>query len=321
MKRRKLGSSGLEVSCLGLGCMGMSAAYGTPDDAESIATIHLALELGLDFIDTAELYGRGVNEALLGKALKGKRDKVVLATKFIPRANAKSTDYIAEACERSLKHLGTDVIDLYYNHRVDTTHPIEDVVGAMARLVEAGKVRHLGLSEAGAETVRRAVKVHPIAALQTEYSLWTRDIAEGEFLPLCRELGLAYVAYSPLGRGFLTGTVRETESLPESDRRREHPRFSGEHIAKNLELLPALEAVAAAKGATPGQIALAWLLAQGEDVIPIPGTKRRVYLEENLAAAELTLSPDELAALDKAFPPGVTSGLRYPEDGMVRLGI
>jgi aryl-alcohol dehydrogenase-like predicted oxidoreductase len=326
MNKRRLGRHGPEVSALGLGCMGMSMAYGTRDDAESEKTIHRALELGVDFFDTAEAYGAGHNEELVGRALAAHRDAVVVATKFgifggHGRADAapKGTGYVREACEGSLRRLGMDHIDLYYNHRVDLTNPIEEVVGAMQRLVEEGKVRWLGLSEAGPDTIRRAVSVAPIAALQTEYSLWTRDVAEADLLPLCRELGIAYVAYSPLGRGFLTATVKSTDTLPESDRRHVHPRFQGAHMQRNLDLLPALEEIAGRKGATPAQVALAWVLHQGADVVPIPGTKRVRYLEENLAALDIALSADDLAALDRAFPPGVTSGTRYPENEMYKL--
>lgn len=326
MKMRRLGKNGPEVSALGLGCMGMSMSYGSRNDPESEKAIHRALDLGVNFIDTAEAYGRGHNEELVGRALAGRRDTVILATKFgifggPGRADAapKGTAYVQEACDGSLKRLGVDHIDLYYNHRVDLTNPIEEVVGAMQRLVDAGKVRHLGLSEASPDTIRRAVAVAPIAAVQTEYSLWTRDVAETDLLPLCRELGIAYVAYSPLGRGFLTATVKTTEGLPETDRRHVHPRFQGEHMAKNLALLPALEDIAAAKGATPAQIALAWVLHQGDDIVPIPGTKRVGYLEENLAALDIALSADDLAALDRAFPPGATSGARYPDAEMYKL--
>lgn len=326
MKRRQLGTTGETVSALGLGCMGMSASYGTRDDEGSIRTLHRALELGIDFWDTAEAYGQGHNEELLAKALAGKRDKVFLATKFGvfggtggQGAAPKGTAYIREACEASLKRLGTDRIDLYYNHRVDRTNPMEEVVGAMARLVEEGKVRHLGLSEASPETIRKAAAVAPIAALQTEYSLWTRDLAEQELLPVCRALGIAYVAYSPLGRGFLTATVKSTDGLPESDRRHVHPRFQGGNMEKNLALLPALERLAAEKRCTPAQVALAWVLHQGDDILPIPGTKRVKYLEENAAAVDISLSADDLAALDRAFPPGVTAGTRYPENEMFKV--
>lgn len=326
MKMRRLGKNGPEVSALGLGCMGMSMSYGSRDDGESVRTIHRAIDLGVNFFDSAEAYGRGHNEELLGQALKTHRDNVIVATKFgifgghgRDAAAPTGTDYVREACEGSLRRLGMDHIDVYYNHRVDLTNPIEDVVGAMQRLVDEGKVRYLGLSEANTDTIKRATAVAPITALQTEYSLWTRDIAESDLLPLCRKMGIAYVAYSPLGRGFLTATVKTTENLPETDRRHVHPRFQGEHMEKNLSLLPALEGIAAGKGVTPAQVALAWVLHQGEDIVPIPGTKRVKYLEENLAALDISLSADDLAALDAAFPPGVTSGTRYPEGEMYKL--
>ena len=318
MKRRRLGPDGPEVSAIGLGCMGMSMAYGEPDDAESIRTLHRAIELGIDFLDTAEIYGKGVNEELLGKALKGKRDAVFLATKFgvggKPNPDG-SKENVKRSCEASLKRLGVETIDLYYQHRMDPGVPIEETVGALAELVTAGKIRHIGLSEAGPETLRRAHKTHPITALQSEYSLWTRN-CEPEVLPVCRELGIAYIAYSPLGRGFLTATIKSLDGLPGTDRRAEHPRFQGEHLARNLELLGALEAMAAAKACTPAQIAIAWVLAQGEDIIPIPGTKKTKYLEENAAAVELVLTAEELATLDNAFPPGIAGGERYPANMM-----
>jgi aryl-alcohol dehydrogenase-like predicted oxidoreductase len=327
MQRRRLGKSDLTVSAIGLGCMGMSTAYGTRDDEASIATVHRALELGVDFLDSSDLYGFGHNEELLGRALAGRRDEVVLATKFgnVRRADGSATvdgspAYVQQACEASLKRLDMETIDLYYQHRVDPRTPIEETVGAMSRLVEQGKVRYLGLSEAGPDTVRRAAAVHPIAALQTEYSLWSRDV-EAEMLPLCRELGIGFVPYSPLGRGFLTATIRKPEDLIESDRRHEHPRFSRTNLARNTGLLGQLEELAAARGGTPAQVALAWVLAQGEDIVPIPGTKRQDYLEQNLGALAVQLSEDELAQLGEAFPPGAAAGTRYPEKQLAGLGI
>jgi aryl-alcohol dehydrogenase-like predicted oxidoreductase len=329
MKKRPLGRTGVSVSALGLGCMGMSMAYGPRDDAESIKTVHRALELGIDHLDSAELYGDGHNEELLGQALKGKRDKAFLATKYHngvknrrnPEGIAeKGTAYIKKACEMSLARLGMDHIDLYYLHRIDPVNSIEDVVGAMDALRKAGKIRFIGLSEVGAETLRRAAKVAPIAALQTEYSLWSRDEAEQKMLPVCRELGIAYVAYSPMGRGFLTAQFKSPESLPEKDRRHEHPRFQKEHLAKNAALLPALENLAAKKKCTPAQLALAWVLHKGNEILPIPGTKRRKWLEENVTALDIALSAAEIAELERAFPVGVTSGPRYPEPAMKQLG-
>ncbi|MDX1514489.1 MAG: aldo/keto reductase [Gammaproteobacteria bacterium] len=327
MKTRTLGRGGLEVSALGLGCMGMSIAYGVPDDEESIATIHRALDLGVNFIDTSDAYGNGVNETLIGKAIARRRDEVVLATKFGNRRNAPDgrnvdgrPEYVVEACDASLERLGVEVIDLYYQHRVDPQVPIEDTVGAMARLKEAGKVRHLGLSEAGPDTIRRAAAVHPICALQTEYSLWTRDV-EGEILPLCRELGIGFVAYSPLGRGFLTASIRSSDDLIDKDRRHDHPRFHPENMAKNAALLETLEAVAGENGCTPAQVALAWVLGRGDDVVPIPGTKRRKYLDQNVAALEVSLTRDQVERLESAFYPGVTAGTRYPEKQLAGLGI
>jgi aryl-alcohol dehydrogenase-like predicted oxidoreductase len=329
MKKRPLGRTGLQLSALGLGCMGMSMAYGTRDDEESIRTVHRALEMGIDHLDSAELYGDGHNEELLGKALVGKRDKAFVVTKFHngvknrrnPEGIAeKGCAYVRKACEMSLARLGMDVIDLYYMHRMDPVNPIEEVVGAMDALRREGKIRFIGVSEVGPETLRRAAKTAPIAALQSEYSLWTRDVAEQQMLPVCRELGIAYVAYSPIGRGFLTGQFKSPEALPASDRRHEHPRFQKEHLLKNAALLPPLEALAAKKSCTPAQLALAWVLHQGEDILPIPGTKRRKWLEENVAALDIALTPAELAELDRAFPPGVTSGMRYPEGAMKALG-
>ena len=318
MNMRRLGRNGPLVSAIGLGCMGMTPIYGMPDDAEVTATVHRAIDLGINFLDTSDAYANGKNEEVVGKALKGKRDKVVLATKFgqKPWDNERKIDsrpeYVAQACEASLKRLGVEVIDVYYQHRVDPQVPIEDTVGAMKRLVEQGKVRYLGLSEAAPATIRRAAKVHPIVALQSEYSLWTRDM-EAEVLGTCRELGMAFVAYSPLGRGFLTGAIKDLGVLADNDRRREHPRFSADNLKRNIDLLGPLESIARRLKVEPAQVALAWLLAQGEDIVPIPGTKRRKYLEMNAAAAEVRLTRDDAAALSQAFPPGVTAGTRYPE--------
>jgi aryl-alcohol dehydrogenase-like predicted oxidoreductase len=325
MQMRQIGP--LRVSAVGLGCMGMTPIYGQPDEGECIATVQRAVELGVTMIDTADMYGGGKNEELVGRALRGRRDRVVLATKFgnIRTAEGKPDvngrpDYVPQACDASLRRLGVDTIDLYYLHRVDPKVPIEDTVGAMARLVERGKVRHIGLSEAAAPTLRRAHAVHPIAALQTEYSLWTRDV-EAEILPACRERGVGFVAYSPLGRGFLSGAITSADALADDDRRRDHPRFAQENIERNIVLVETLRAIATAKRCTPAQVALAWLLAQGEDVVPIPGTKRRGHLEENVAALNVRLDDSELAKLDEAFPPGITAGDRYPAGQMKRVGL
>ncbi len=325
MDTRTLGTEGLTVSAQGLGCMGMSEFYGTGDDQESIATIHRALELGVTLLDTADMYGSGANEQLVGGAISDRRDQVVLATKFgvirepeNPQGRGVSgrPEYVHQACDASLRRLGVDHIDLYYQHRVDTEVPIEETVGAMAELVGAGKVRFLGLSEASAETITRAQQVHPISALQSEYSLWSRDL-EDEVLPTIRELGIGLVAYSPLGRGFLTGRFTSPDDFPEHDFRRHNPRFQGENFRRNLELVERVRELASAHQCTPGQLALAWVLHQGDDVVPIPGTKRRPYLEENVAASEIALSADDLRALDEAAPLGATAGDRYPDMSVV----
>ena len=328
MDRRNLGSEGLVVSEIGLGCMGMSEFYGTADEDESTATIHRAIDLGITFLDTADMYGPFTNEKLVGRAIAGRRDEVVLATKF---GNVRGEDgsflgvsgkpdYVREACDASLSRLGVDHIDLYYQHRVDPETPIEETVGAMKKLVEAGKVRYLGLSEAGAGTIRKAHAVHPISALQSEYSLFTRDV-EDEILPTVRELGIGFVPYSPLGRGFLTGRWRSIEDMPENDTRSARfPRFARENFQKNLELADRVREVADGKDITPGQLALAWLLAQGDDIVPIPGTKRREYLEENAGAAGVTLAADDLARIEEAMPRGSAVGERYTEEQLRAVG-
>ena len=323
MEKRELGRSGLKVAAMGLGCMGMSEFYGQADEGESIATIHRALDLGIDFLDTADMYGVGRNEELVGRAIHDRRDSVILATKF---GNVRTLEggfagvsgkpeYVKSACEASLKRLHIEVIDLYYQHRVDPNVPIEDTIGAMAELVTEGKVRFLGMSEAAPQTLRRAQAVHPIAALQTEYSLWSRD-PEDEIIPTCRELGIGFVPYSPLGRGFLTGQIKKFEDLPEDDFRRRGPRFQGENFQKNLDLVAKIEEIAREKGCKASQLALAWVLAQGEDLVPIPGTKRVSYLEENVGALNVTLSMSDLAKINAAAPQGVAAGERYPEQSM-----
>ena len=326
METRKLGTQGLEVSELGLGCMGMSEFYGSGDEAESIATIYRALELGVNFLDTADMYGPFTNEELVGRAIKGRRDEVILATKFGNERRADGSrvgingtpEYVHKACDASLKRLGVEHIDLYYQHRVDPNVPVEETVGAMKELVTAGKVRFLGLSEAAPETIRRAHRVHPISALQTEYSLWSRD-PETEILPTVRELGIGFVPYSPLGRGFLTGQITSPDDFAEDDYRRSSPRFQGENFTKNLELVEQVRALAGEKGVTPGQLALAWLLHQGDDVVPIPGTKHRSRLEENVEAVNVHLNQAELSRLEKIVPVGAAAGERYNESGMRTL--
>lgn len=328
MQYRRLGKSSLVVSAMGLGCMGMSQSYGTPDDQESLATLNLAIDRGVTLLDTADMYGNGANEELLAKVLAKRRNEVVLASKFGNMRNADGRflgvngkpEYVQQACEESLKRLKISTIDLYYLHRVDTNVPIEDTVGAMARLIEQGKVRYLGLSEAGAKTIRRAQVTYPITALQSEYSIWTRD-PEGEILGTCRELGIGFVPYSPLGRGILTGKVKDTGEFGPKDFRRISPRFQGENFGKNLQLVERIERLAAEKNCTPAQLALAWVLAQGPDIVPIPGTKRRTYLEQNLKALEILLTPEDLRRIDEVAPRGAAAGARYPDEYMVRLGV
>ena len=328
MQTRFLGHAGLEISAEGLGCMGMSEFYGPGDDAESIATIHRALELGIYFLDTADVYGPHKNEELVGRAVKGKRDQCVIATKFgivrdpqnpASRGVSGKPDYVRKSCEASLRRLGVETIDLYYQHRVDPNTPIEETVAAMAQLVKEGKVRHLGLSEASPETLRRAMKVHPITALQTEYSLWTRDPESNGVLAACRELGIGFVAYSPLGRGFLTGQFKRYEDFSADDYRRHSPRFQGDNFQKNLELVRKVEELAVEKQCKPSQLALAWVMEQGNDIVPIPGTKHKKYLEENAAAADLKLSQQDLAVIDEVFPLEAAAGQRYPEHMMAMV--
>jgi aryl-alcohol dehydrogenase-like predicted oxidoreductase len=329
MKQHTLGTSGPLVSVQGLGCMGMSVSYGEPNDEESIATIHRALELGVNLIATSDAYGAGINEELVGRAVKGRRGKALIATKFgnlrlagvnMPGLTGGHPDYVPLACNASLRRLGVDMIDIYGLHRVDPMVPIEETVGAMKRLVEQGKVRYLALSEAGPQTIRRAHQVHPIVAVETEYSLWSRD-AETNVLPTCRELGIGYLAYAPLGRGFLTAAIKSPDSLLQKDRRHEHPRFTPENLRQNVALLAPIEKIAADRKCTPAQVALAWVHAQGDDIVPIPGTKHRSYLEQNIAALDIALTDEELDALTRAFPIGITAGTRYPAKQMETLGI
>jgi aryl-alcohol dehydrogenase-like predicted oxidoreductase len=326
MKKFKLGSQGLTVSRLGLGCMGMSEFYGAMNEVESVATIHRAIELGVNLLDTADIYGLGENERLVGRALKDRRNQAIVATKF---GNVRDTqgkflgvngrpEYVRQCCDASLKRLGMEVIDLYYQHRVDPQVPIEETVGAMSELVKAGKVRYLGLSEAAPATIRQAHKVHPISALQTEYSLWSRD-PEAEILPTCRELGIGFVPYSPLGRGFLTAKIRKLDDLASNDWRRNGPRFQAENLQRNLKIVQGIEKLARSKGCKPAQLALAWVLSHGEDVVPIPGTKRRAYLEENIGALSVALTAADLAELDRTAPVGVAAGARYPEWSMAAV--
>jgi aryl-alcohol dehydrogenase-like predicted oxidoreductase len=328
LPRRKLGANGPEVAALALGCMGMSEFYGPADEAEAIATIHQAIERGVNLLDTADVYGQGHNERLVGRAIRDHRDRVLVATKFgnIRDRNGRwigvngRPEYVRAACEASLRRLGLDTIDLYYQHRVDATVPIEETVGAMAELVQQGKVRWIGLSEASPSTIRRAHRVHPLAAVQSEYSLWTRDV-EAEVLATLTRLGIALVAYSPLGRGFLTGRFRRPEDIPEDDYRRHSPRFQGENFYRNLELVRQVEQLAARKGVKPAQIALAWVLARGEHIIALFGAKTRQHLEENLGAAAVQLTPEEMAQLDAVFPPGAASGARYPEEALRHVNL
>jgi aryl-alcohol dehydrogenase-like predicted oxidoreductase len=328
MEQRTLGTQGLVVSAIGLGCMGMSEFYGKADEAESVATLHRAIDLGISFLDTADMYGPFRNEELVGRAIRDRRDRVVVATKFGNERRADGTfvgingrpEYVRKACDASLKRLGIDRIDLYYQHRVDPKVPIEETVGAMAELVRAGKVRYLGLSEASTRTLRRAHPVHPITALQTEYSLWTRD-PDDEILPTCRELGIGFVAYSPLGRGFLTGRFQKPEDLPPGDFRRSSPRFQGDNFQRNLRLLEKIREMAAARKVKPSQLALAWVLARGEDIVPIPGTTSRSHIEENAAAAAIRLTDEELRRIDEIAPKGAAAGERYPPEGMARVNV